>query len=352
VQKRQREVPLDMKKIFTVLLCLLCVGSAGCGTATQTQGEADSSYAFGIISTSNTHPQSQIQLYSEQGTILRTIDLKAGGLQKAVSFGDKLYIPVIGSQENPDGRIIEFDKRSAAVRYIDTGLFPLRIATDGTYVFAVLNSAMDQETVAKIDIERNQTVKEVNLNGVLGNILVDGHNLYVTGDLPQTNEQYVYRLSEDLNVMDVVKNPESIATTDLCVENGALLLANSVRHSNDVSHELVKVNLRGHSLQSVKLALPAPYQIFQVNNRTVLTHYFFPTNSGDAVTVVNNLTGQQETYELGLRPFQSLVKGTDFYTLDSSSHKLAVFDTVNFRKKKEYTLSADENMVVEDFFVN
>jgi hypothetical protein len=341
-----------MKKVFAVILCLLCMASAGCGTAAQTQSDANSSYAFGIIYTSNTHPQSQIQLYSEQGTIVRKIDLKAGGLQKAVPFGEKLYIPVIGSQENPDGKIIEFDRKSGAVRYIDTGLFPLRIATDGTYVYAVLNSAMDHETVAKIDIQRTKTVKEVNLNGVLGNIIVDGDNLYVTGDLPQTNEQYVYKLTDDLNVIDVIKNPGSIATTDLRVENGDLLLANSVRHSNDVSRELVKINLRGHSLQSVKLAQPAPYQIFPMNNRTVLTHYFFPTNSGDAVTVVDNLTGQQKTYKLGLRPFQSLVNGTDFYTLDSSSHKLAVFDTVHFHMKKEYTLSADENMVIDDFFVN
>jgi hypothetical protein len=198
---------------------------------------------------------------------VRKIDLKAGGLQKAVPFGEKLYIPVIGSQENPDGKIIEFDRKSGAVRYIDTGLFPLRIATDGTYVYAVLNSAMDHETVAKIDIQRTKTVKEVNLNGVLGNIIVDGDNLYVTGDLPQTNEQYVYKLTDDLNVIDVIKNPGSIATTDLRVENGDLLLANSVRHSNDVSRELVKINLRGHSLQSVKQSYRAHTLLFSDQQR-------------------------------------------------------------------------------------
>jgi hypothetical protein len=89
-----------------------------------------------------------------------------------------------------------------------------------------------------------------------------------------------------------------------------------------------------------------------VNNDTVFTHYFFPTNSGETVTVLNNRTGQQKTYTLSLKPFQSVVKGTDLYTLDSSGHKMAVFDTANFRKKKEYTFDSDEDMVIEDFFLN
>ncbi len=342
-----------MKKWFAAVLFLLfSVASTACNSAAQTQSNSDSSYSFGVIYTSNLHPHSQIQLYSDQGTLKRKIDLDVGGLRKAVSFGEKLFIPVIGSPQNPDGRIIEFDKKSTSVRYIPTGLFPMTIATNGTYIFAVLNSAMDHETIAKIDIKAGKTVKQVDLNGVLGNILVDGNNLYVTGDLPQTNEQYIYKLSDDLDVIGVVKNPESFTTTDLSIQDGYLLLANSASHSNDVSNELVEVNLNDLSIKRVKLKTPAPYQIFKVNDATVLTNYFFPDNSGETATVLNNRTGQQKTYTLGLRPFQSVVKGTDFYTLDSTGHKMAVFDAVNFRKKKEYMLNSDEDMVIEDFFLN
>lgn len=318
-------------------------------------------FNYGVIYTSNLDNKSEIVLLSENWEVSKKISLKVGGLgtglQKATIYKNKLYIPVIGVPSNPDRRILEFDLDSASIRYLRAENFPIALEVDNDFLYVIHNSNIDEGVLAKVDIKKNIIIKKIKLKGVLREVTISNDHVYVMGDHVQSGGQTIYEVSKSLNKIKVIKNQYTAFPIDSAIIGNELLIMNNskVDFSGPVDAYTV-LNIKTHNLSLVKLTEIAPYQLFDVGRNFIITHYFFPRNSGTKVTVIDKQTKRQKSYSLENNLYQSMIKNNKFYSIGTHKGERGIpknvyeYDLENFKLLQVHELTKEKNMVISNIF--
>lgn len=326
----------------------LLIVSLGC---TQQSNNNILSFKYGVIFTSNLYNKSKIVLFSQNWDVVEEINLDIGGLQKGKIYKENLYVPVTGIPSEPGNKILEFNMKTGNKRYIKTKKLPIKLVVKDNFLYVIHNTSIDSGLLTKINIKNNNIIKEKRLSGVLREIAIANDKINVIADDPVSKNQNIYELDENLNEINIEPNKFTAFPTDSLYFNGMLLIINNAKYDFlGPTNKIVAFKSKNSSLELVKLKEEAPYQIFKNDDNIIITHYDFPTRSGNKVTVLNNELNQKKVYYLKNDLYLSHMGDNVLYSLDHN-YKLYQYNINDFALLSEYQLKKIKGMVIADFFV-
>ena len=334
----------------------------GCSNSTEQASEKNVSFKYGIVQTSNLTRESEIVLFSSDWKIKKKIFINAGGLagrfRKFKKYKHKLYIPVMGVPSAPDNRILELDLNNLNIKYFRVRDLPITLDLNDKFLYVTHNSALNYGILSKIDIEKNKIVKEIKLEGLLTEVALANNRIYVMAEDPPSGRQTIYELDESLEQKRVIENKYTAYATDSTIDDNKLLIANiSDANKAGPAGAYTQLDLDTRQLSYINLPEVSPSQIFNLGNKLMITHYFFPRSTGNFVTVIDKKSNNKKVFALENKLIQSSVEGNRFYSLGKAltergiSRRIYEYDLDSFKLLHVQEIAINNNMVISLFFI-
>lgn len=315
-------------------------------------------YEYGLLYTSNRG--SVVSLYDNQGEYLSEKKLKVSGLtfgsfmKDGVEVKDKIYYaaPVVGIKQQDF--VVEFDKNKLSVNKIkSTGVTPTFFYADETYTFSGISS-LSNSSIIKTDIEKNEVINTIELEGQGINMLEDENQLYVFSinhnDSGKSTNGNLYILDKSsFKISDKIIVEDINFTCDMVKVNNYIYILVTNDGLDNRTNKVRRVSLEDGCLKEFNVPFKNLSQI-HVNNDDI---YIVESDSHrekfcNNIAKINTKTEDIKSFKVEGNIISSIIDDNKFVLSDGE--KVYIHNLNDFKLEKEFELKQYDNKVFISIF--
>lgn len=346
--------------LHTFILCTMLVGLfvlAGCGMPQQMSAPDRDSVDFGLVVTTAQDYDSRIMWFDKD------LNLQSEQHLKYAMLGDtftspkdsegKLYLIPQGLGDRKDTRkVISIDKETLTIEEYPFQNIALNdTAVIGEHVYAVntLNGDSYLESF-NVGTKESNTIKIDQI--YMDPIIAAGDKLFtfsVQFDVtnPETPERQKVTMrvySSELQLLKTIDISEyGIPTSKYLEDDTSLYVTVSYSAEDSPVSKILKINKQTYEIEEISLEEEYPFDIYQYDNKLLITHYDPVQISGSKVSFLDD-EGKETYTDLGVPLTSTGIIGDKFVVANNSGIRL--YSLPDFELLKEYELSIDERSYV------
>lgn len=315
-------------------------------------------YEYGLLYTSNRG--SVVSLYDNQGEYLSEKKLKVSGLtfgsfmKEGVEVKDKIYYaaPVVGIKQQDF--VVQIDKNKLSVNKIkSTGVTPTFFYADEKYTFSGISS-LSNSSIIKTDIEKNEVINTIELEGQGINMLEDENHLYVFSinhnDSGKSTNGNLYILDKSsFKILDKIIVEDISFTCDMAKVNNYIYILVTHDGLDKMTNKVRRVNLKDGSIKEFNVPFENLSKI-HVNNDDIyiVESDYHREDFCNNIAKINTKTEDIKYFKVEGNIISSIIDDNKFVLSDGE--KVYIHNLNDFKLEKEFELKQYDNKVFISIF--
>ena len=318
-------------------------------------------YKYGIIHTSIKKDESTISIYDYNGTYIDEVKIDVGGilsgsfLKHGINNNDKFYLgsPILGNK--PQNFILEIDKKSLNYNKIgnENTITPTFFSIDDK--FAYLSVSLDTTSIYKVDLDKNNTVNSIELEGRGRFSIQKDNKIYLATIINVENKLPFARIyvldKENFNILNEFEINDVDFVQDMILYNNSLYIL-VYEDSSGLSNRLIELNLEENSINEIKIPFNYLKKLYVYNDNLLVIQgsRHLRDNTENKIAKINLKTNDISVFETYNKHISTYVDDKFLYSSDSNF--IYIYDLFDFKLLEKFKIKEINDEIFVSFFVN